>query len=99
MGSIGSRIFSLLSSGSLWTLLRLVMSRTKSVVVLAICTPDKVVNKRLRHALALVRAQQDLRYAPKVMTNSEKTVTARDYAKAYGSTITDSEFVLIFYLL
>jgi hypothetical protein len=32
-----------------------------------------VENKRLGHALAVVKAQQDLKYAPKVMTNSEKT--------------------------
>jgi hypothetical protein len=32
-----------------------------------------VNNKRLGHTLALVKAQQDLRPAPKVMTNSEKT--------------------------
>ncbi len=31
-----------------------------------------VENKRLGHALALVKAQQDLKYAPKVKTNSEK---------------------------
>jgi hypothetical protein len=31
-----------------------------------------VENKRLGHALALVKAQQDLKYAPRVMTNSEK---------------------------
>ena len=32
-----------------------------------------VENKRLGHALAVVKAQQDLRHTPKVMTNSEKT--------------------------
>ena len=32
-----------------------------------------VENKRLGHALALVKAQQDLRLATKIMTNSEKT--------------------------
>ena len=32
-----------------------------------------VENKRLGHALAIVKAQQDLRFATKVMTNSEKT--------------------------
>ena len=31
-----------------------------------------VENKRLGHALALVKAQQDLRLATRVMTNSEK---------------------------
>jgi hypothetical protein len=32
-----------------------------------------VENKRLGHALAVVKAQHDLRRTPKVMTNSEKT--------------------------
>ena len=32
-----------------------------------------VENKRLGHALALVKAQQDLKLATTVMTNSEKT--------------------------
>jgi hypothetical protein len=32
-----------------------------------------VENKRLGHALAVVKAQQELRRTPKVMTNSEKT--------------------------
>jgi hypothetical protein len=32
-----------------------------------------VENKRLGHALAVVKAQQDRRNPPKVMTNSEKT--------------------------
>jgi hypothetical protein len=32
-----------------------------------------VENKRLGHALALVKAQQDLRHTTRVMTNSEKT--------------------------
>jgi hypothetical protein len=32
-----------------------------------------VENKRLGHALALVKAQQDLRHTTSVMTNSEKT--------------------------
>src|ERR1700692_1985429 len=31
-----------------------------------------VENKRLGHALAIIKAQQDLKYAPKVKTNSEK---------------------------
>jgi hypothetical protein len=31
-----------------------------------------VENKRLGHALALIKAQQDLKYVPKVKTNSEK---------------------------
>jgi hypothetical protein len=32
-----------------------------------------IENKRLGHALAIVKAQQDLRLATNVMTNSEKT--------------------------
>jgi hypothetical protein len=32
-----------------------------------------VENKRLGHALALVKAQQDLRHTTRVVTNSEKT--------------------------
>ena len=31
-----------------------------------------VENKRLSHALSLIKAQQDTRQAPKVQTNSEK---------------------------
>lgn len=31
-----------------------------------------VENKRLGHALAFIEAQQDLKYVPKVKTNSEK---------------------------
>jgi len=31
-----------------------------------------VENKRLGHALALIKAQQDIKYVPKVKTNSEK---------------------------
>ena len=31
-----------------------------------------VENKRLGHALAFIKAQQDLKYVPKVKTNSEK---------------------------
>jgi hypothetical protein len=32
-----------------------------------------VENKRLGHALALIKTQQDLRQTTRVMTNSEKT--------------------------
>ena len=39
----------------------------------ASATQPIVENKRLGHALAIVMAQQDLKYTPKVMTNSEKT--------------------------
>jgi hypothetical protein len=38
-----------------------------------VCHTAIVENKRLGHALALVKAQQDLRHTTKVMTNSEKT--------------------------
>ncbi len=31
-----------------------------------------VENKRLGHALSIIKAQQDLKYAPKMKTNSEK---------------------------
>ena len=44
-----------------------------------------VENKRLGHALALVKAQQDLKYAPKIMTNSEKTGYKKRGRKIYGS--------------
>jgi hypothetical protein len=43
-----------------------------------------VDNKRLGHALALVKAQQDLRQAPKVMNNSEKTGYQKRVRKIYG---------------
>ena len=42
-----------------------------------------VENKRLGHALALVKAQQDLKHAPKVMTNSEKTGYRKRPRKVY----------------
>ena len=44
-----------------------------------------VENKRLGHALAFIKAQQDLKYAPKVMTNSEKTVYKKRGRKICGS--------------
>lgn len=31
-----------------------------------------VENKRLRHALTIIKAEQDLNYVPKLKTNSEK---------------------------
>ena len=36
-----------------------------------------VENKRLGHALAIFKAQQDLKHATKIMNNSEKTATRR----------------------
>jgi len=52
-----------------------------------------VENKRLGHALALVKAQQDLKYAPKVMTNSEKNGYRKTPRKVYGpeTTLKDSK--------
>jgi transposase len=43
-----------------------------------------VENKRLSHALALVKAQQDLRRQPKVLTNSEKTAYQKRPRQLYG---------------
>jgi hypothetical protein len=39
-----------------------------------------VENKRLGHALALVKAQQDLRHTIRVMTNSERLATGNERA-------------------
>lgn len=44
-----------------------------------------VENKRLGHALAVIKAQQDAKYAPKVKTNSEKTGYQKRGRKVYGS--------------
>ena len=43
-----------------------------------------VENKRLSHALTLVKAQQDLKQATKVMTNSEKTGYKKNPRAIYG---------------
>ena len=43
-----------------------------------------VENKRLGHALALVKAQQDLKLATKVMTDSEKTGCKKNPRAVYG---------------
>ncbi len=43
-----------------------------------------VENKRLSHALTLVKAQQDLKLATKVMTNSEKTGYKKNPRAIYG---------------
>lgn len=43
-----------------------------------------VENKRLGHALAVVKAQQDLKRSPKVMNNSEKTGYQKRVRKIYG---------------
>ena len=43
-----------------------------------------VENKRLGHALTLVKAQQDLKRATKVMTNSEKTGYKKNPRAIYG---------------
>jgi hypothetical protein len=44
-----------------------------------------IENKRLGHALALVKAQQDLKQTTRVMTNSEKTGYRKRPRKVYGS--------------
>jgi len=43
-----------------------------------------VENKRLGHALALVRAQQEIKHQPKVQTNSEKGGYKKDPRRIYG---------------
>jgi hypothetical protein len=44
-----------------------------------------VENKRLRHALSIVKAQQDYRPAAKIMTNSEKIGYKKQLRYRYGS--------------
>ena len=44
-----------------------------------------VENKRLRHALSVVKTQQDRRLAVKVMTNSEKIGYKKQPRRIYGS--------------
>jgi hypothetical protein len=46
-----------------------------------VCHTAIVENKRLGHALALVKAQQDLRHTTKVMTNSEKTGYQKEHSE------------------
>ena len=43
-----------------------------------------VENKRLGHALAIVKAQQDLKRDTKVMTNSQKTAYKKSPRAIYG---------------
>lgn len=43
-----------------------------------------VENKRLRHALATVKAQQDLKHEPKIQTNSEKGGYKKHPRQVYG---------------
>jgi hypothetical protein len=43
-----------------------------------------IENKRLSHALATVKAQQDIRHEPKIKTNSEKGGYKKRPRKAYG---------------
>ena len=50
-----------------------------------------VENKRLGHALAIVKAQQDLRLATKVMTNSEKTGYRKRPRSHYGLLAAETE--------
>jgi hypothetical protein len=43
-----------------------------------------VENKRLGHALATVKAQQDIKHVPKVMTNSAKGGYQKNPRRLYG---------------
>ena len=43
-----------------------------------------VENKRLRHALATVKAQQDIKRLPKIQTNSEKNGYKKNPRRVYG---------------
>ena len=43
-----------------------------------------VENKRLRHALTTVKAQQDVKLSPKTMTNSEKGGYKKNPRRVYG---------------
>ena len=43
-----------------------------------------VENKRLRHALATVKAQQDTQALPKIMTNSDKIGYKKRPRQVYG---------------
>ena len=43
-----------------------------------------VENKRLGHALATVKAQQDIKHVPKVMTNSAKGGYKKNPRRLYG---------------
>ncbi len=43
-----------------------------------------VENKRLSHALATVKAQQDIEYLPKIMTNSDKGGYKKSPRQLYG---------------
>jgi hypothetical protein len=56
-----------------------VFSKDQRVIHTAI-----VDNKRLSHALTIVKAQQDLKLATKVMTNSEKTGCKKNPRAIYG---------------
>ncbi|HEY6412969.1 MAG TPA: hypothetical protein VIX42_04745 [Edaphobacter sp.] len=49
-------------------------------------SPSAIVeNKRLRHALSVVKTQQDRRLAVKVMTNSEKIGYKKQARRIYGA--------------
>lgn len=43
-----------------------------------------VENKRLRHALSIVKAQQEIKLATKIMTNSVKTGHKKHSRAVYG---------------
>lgn len=45
-----------------------------------------VENKRLSHALTIVKAQQDMKRETKVMTNSEKTGYKKNRGRSTGRT-------------
>lgn len=50
-----------------------------------------VENKRLGHALSVVKAQQDLRQRTKVLTNSEKTGYKKRPSRKYGPDYVDNQ--------
>ena len=43
-----------------------------------------VENKRLSHALTIIKAQQDLKNEPKIQTNSEKIGYKKNPRQVYG---------------
>ncbi len=46
-----------------------------------------IENKRLSHALATVKAQQDIKHLPKIMTNSDKDGYKKNPRRVYGPDI------------
>ena len=47
-------------------------------------TPAIIENKRFSHALATVKAQQDLKHEPKIQTNSENIGYKKNPRRVYG---------------